>query len=180
MDFSPFPLSKEESKKMALYYLPLQQNPKAYVWDDVESVLYSTIYGQRYNCPNGLYRLKQGKDSFNRMGYKVSMYFRGPRRFLTIDELHAMVNTAKIMKKEIPFGNSLSANDDSEMLPEKRFLVIGCNPEFVTREEAIERIRKNAVAVHRPTTRVIVEIKSAEQVTAQLQPVIIDTESIEL
>ena len=164
---------------MALYYLPLQQNPKAYVWDDVESVLYSTIYGQRYNCPNGLYRLKQGKDSFNRMGYKVSMYFRGPRRFFTTTELHAFIMAAKKNNNLMAYGISTHQPSISKELPENRFLVIGgCNPEFVTREEAMERIRMNATSC--PSKSVIIEVKSAEQVTAQLQKNITDVSSIEL
>lgn len=165
---------------MTLYYLPLPQNPTAYVWDDVKFVLHSTVYGQRTNSPNGLYQLKQGKDAFNRMGYKVSMYFKGPRRFYTIDELHASILSAKKNNKLIVYGMSsqLDSNTEVESLPEKRFLVMGCNPEFITREEAIERIRMNATNF--PTKHVIVEVNSAEQVTSQLQKIITDVSSIEL
>lgn len=163
---------------MALYYLPLQQNPKAYVWDDVEFVLYSTIYGQRYNCPKGLYQLKQGKDSFSRMGYKVSMYFRGPRRFFTTAELHAFIIAAKKNNNLTAYGTSTHQQSISKELPENRFLVIGGNPEFVTREEAMERIRMNAT--NYPSKGIIIEVKSAEQVTAQLQKIITDVSSIEL
>lgn len=165
---------------MTLYYLPLPQNPTAYVWDDVKFVLYSAVYGQRNNSPNGLYQLKQGKDSFNRMGYKVSMYFKGPRRFYTIDELHASILTAKKNNKLMEYGMSsqLDSNTNVIELPEKRFLVVGCNPEFISREEAIEHIRMNANNF--PSKHVIVEVKSAEQVTSQLQKIITDVSSIEL
>lgn len=75
-------------------------------------------------------------------------------------------------------SSQLDSNTNVIELPEKRFLVVGCNPEFISREEAIERIRMNANNF--PSKHVIVEVKSAEQVTSQLQKIITDVSSIEL
>ena len=112
------------------------------------------------------------------MGYKVSMYFRGPRRFFTTTELHAFIMAAKKNNNLMAYGTSTHQQSISKELPENRFLVIEGNPEFVTREEAMERIRMNAT--NYPSKGIIIEVKSAEQVTAQLQKIITDVSSIEL
>lgn len=156
---------------MALVYFPLNRNPTAYVWDPTTHKLYSTSHGQKYNCPNGLYELKECKNSVGQKGYKVSLWLRGPRVIFTMSEIKSMFEADLPVRYYQGPTHALTYNDLKSLiaaapvqlvLPEKRFVVLGRGVELLTREEALEQIKRSASSI--PYTFQLAEVVAIEQV----------------
>lgn len=79
-----------------LCYLPLEENPRYYVWDTISSRLFSAGYGKKVGSPNGLYPLKYSMDPWGNKGFRVTLIpNRNYRQTFSVYQIENMIREAR-------------------------------------------------------------------------------------